>query len=151
MIFCLQPSAMLSVAAINLHICLHCYLNRSEQATSKNNSTNSKSLISLATKFGKKLSSFYTMTILHQQHAHLAHAQNNTVKPRLTATSVIQSPCYSAIFLDAWQNGHTFSCKRVEPNYRLFKYLQSLQLKAFVCCIKLMLIASVNIYVLLVA
>ena len=112
MIFCLQPSAMLSAAAINLHVCLYCYLNRSEQATSENNSSNSKSLISLATKFSKTLYSFYTMTMLHQQHAHLAHTQNNTVKPRLTATSVIQSPCYSTTFLDAWQNDHIFSCKR---------------------------------------
>ena len=35
-----------------------------------------------------------------------------TVKPRLTATSVIRSPRYhDTSFLPAWQNGHTFSCK----------------------------------------
>ena len=62
MIFCLQSSAMLSVAAINLRVCLYCYLNHSEQATSKKNSNNSKSLTSLATKFSKTLYSFYTMT-----------------------------------------------------------------------------------------
>ena len=117
MIFCLQPSAMLSAAAINLHVCLYCYLNHSKQATSKKNSNNSKSLTSLATKFSKKLSSFYTMTMLHQEHAHLERAYNNSVKPRLTASSVIQSPCYSTTFLDAWQNGHTFSCKRNPCQY----------------------------------
>ena len=31
----------------------------------------------------------------------------NTVKPRLTATSLLRP-----LFLDAWKNGHTFSCKK---------------------------------------
>ena len=36
----------------------------------------------------------------------------STVKPRLTATSVIRSPRYFGHFiLAARQNGHTFSCK----------------------------------------
>ena len=37
----------------------------------------------------------------------------NTVKPRVTATSVIRSPRnYGHFFFVALQNGHTFSCKK---------------------------------------
>ena len=37
------------------------------------------------------------------------------MEPRLTATSVIRSPCYYGHFFGAiWQNGHTFSCKPVD-------------------------------------
>ena len=54
----------------------------------------------------------------------------HVLEPRLTATSVIQSPCYYGHLFPARQNGHTFSYKKKKINAVSRKYGQRPFLKS---------------------